>query len=467
MKLDTRLPHPGPRVPILGDVFGADRDRPTQHEMALAAELGPIFERKLLDTHLVLVAGGELAGQCNDEDRWARALAGPTLKFRGIVGAGLFTAKTSDPLWGQARRILDPGFAQSALRLYHAAMQSVADDLIAHWDGRERVDVHEAMTNATLEVIARAGFSRNLGLFTDGGADPQVQTMLTALDQVLSWASESSNDLPVVGQVRGFLQQRAFAANLAQTRAYIDAIVADRVSGADVGGDDLLGLMLDTVDPETGAKLPLDNVRDQVLTFLVAGHETTAALLEVTLWYLAARPDLAQRVVDEGRSRGFDYSGVAGMRTTRNVLNESLRLWPPVPGMFRVARTDQQLGGYDIPAGHAVFVLTLAAQRDAQVWGPTADRFDPDRWDAKALRRYPDRYFTPFGTGPRSCIGRAFAMQESALLISKICDAFALDHVDEVGDEPVMRERGTLRPAPFSVTIAPRPGASVPTPPTG
>ncbi|MCK0439943.1 cytochrome P450 [Gordonia alkaliphila] len=457
MKLDSRLPHPGPRVPLLGDVFGVDRNNPTQHEMTLAERLGPIFERKLLDVRLVLVAGGELAGQCNDEDNWARALAGPTLKFRGITGSGLFTAKTSDPLWGQARRVLEPGFAQSALRTYHAAMQSVADDLIEYWSGREVVDVHTAMTNATLEVIARAGFSRNLGLFTQEGADPQAQTLLVALDQVLTWASESTNDLPVVGQVRGLFQERAFQANLERTRAFIDGIVADRVSGKEPASDDLLGLMLDTVDPDTGEKLPHQNVRDQVLTFLVAGHETTAALLEVTLWYLAARPGLAQQVTDEARTRGFDYSGVAGMRTTRNILNESLRLWPPVPGIFRVSRKDQQLGGYDIPAGYAVFVLTLAAQRDPEVWGPTAAAFDPERWEAKALREYPDRYFTPFGTGPRSCIGRAFAMQESALLVSRICDAFELSLAEPAaGSDPEMTERGTLRPVPFSVKLSAR-----------
>lgn len=441
---------------MLGDIFGADRRRPTQHEMTLADRLGPIFERKLLNAHLVLVAGGELAHVCNDEDLWARALAGPTLKFRGIVGSGLFTAKTSDPLWGRARRILDPGFAQSALKTYHEAMQSVAEDLISSWQGQDVVDIHEAMTNATLEVIARAGFSRNLGLFTAAGADDDARTLLTALDQVLSWASESSNDLPIIGQVRGLISEHRFQSNLQRTRDFIDQIVADRVSGAEPARDDLLGLMLDSVDPDTGEKLPHDNVRDQVLTFLVAGHETTAALLEVTLWYLARRPELATAVAGEADARGFNYTGVAGMRETRNILNESLRLWPPVPGIFRVSRRDQQLGGYDIPAGHSVFILTLAAQRDPRVWGADAAQFEPGRWEPKRLRAHPDRYFVPFGTGPRSCIGRAFAMQESALLVSKICHEFTLEHPGQVGDDPVVRERGTLRPEPFTVKITAR-----------
>jgi cytochrome P450 len=129
--------------------------------MTLAAELGPIFERKLLDVHLTIVTGGALAEECNNEENWARALAGPTKKFRDIAGSGLFTARTSDPLWSQARRILDPGFTQAALRNYHNSMASVADDLAEDWKRRNTIDMYAAMTNATLEVIARAGFSRN------------------------------------------------------------------------------------------------------------------------------------------------------------------------------------------------------------------------------------------------------------------------------------------------------------------
>lgn len=455
VKLDPALPHSPSRIPVFGDVFSADRHRPTQQEMAVGHELGPVYERKLLSTRFPVVCGAALANDCSDEERWARALAGPTLKLRSIAHSGLFTARTSDPLWAQARRILDPGFTQAALRRYHAAITSVADDLVDTWRGAETVDVHDAMTNATLEVIARAGFSRNLGLF-DHAADRDVTNLITAVGDVLTWASESSNDIPLIGQLRSARQQRAFGERLAESRAFIDEIVSERAaSGAD--HDDLLGLMLHTADPETGEKLPLDNVRDQVLTMLIAGHETTAALLETTLWYLARRSDLVAAIRDETARRGLDYDGVAGLRTTRHILNEALRLWPPVPAYFRISRCDQQLGGYDIPAGQSVSVLVLAAQRDPAGWGPDADDFDPSRWEAKALRRYPDRFFQPFGTGPRSCIGRAFAMQEAALMVATIVAHFDLAPVDaDDRREPVMLERGTLRPEPFRLRVTER-----------
>lgn len=446
------LPH-ATRIPVLGDVTSIDRHLPTQHEATLIDDLGPIYERKLLSTRFTIVGGGRLAAQCNDEARWARALAGPSMKFRSLVGPALFTARSSEPLWGQARRILDPGFTQAAMRNYHSAMTSVADDLVASWADGGTVDIHDSITNATLEVIARAGFSRDLGLFS-GKKTSDVDNLLSTLVEVLSWASESSNDLPVVGPIRSALRQAQFARGLADMKAFVDRIVVDRVTGVEPDQTDLLGLMLNTVDPETGKKLPHENVRDQVLTFLIAGHETTAALLETTLWYLATRPELLAQVRTEGAERGFSYTGVAGMKATRNILNEALRLWPPVPAYFRVAREDQTLGGYSLPAGHLVSVLVLAAQRDVDVWGPDAREFKPERWQAKALRQYPDRFFSPFGTGPRSCIGRAFAMQESALLVAKIATSYNLSLDIPTGDRsPEMLERGTLRPRPFHCVL--------------
>ncbi|CAM4343879.1 cytochrome P450 [Nocardia ninae] len=452
------LPHAPGRLPILGDLTSVDRRRPTQHELTLARRgLGPIFERKLLRTRVIIVSGARLATQCSDEDTWARCLAGPGEVLRQIVPEGLFTARSSNPLWAQARRILTPGFNQAAMRSYHEAMNSVADDLIPEWSAAQghRVDVHGAMTAATLEVIGRAGFSRRLGLLGPGEVDgSNSRWFVDALAEVLTWASGQTNDLPVIGTIRTLLRTPRARAQIAAANQYVDAVIADRQNRTISGTDDLLGLMLSTPDPETGQLLPAQNVREQVLTFLVAGHETTAALLEASLHYIAADPNLQKELRTEVHDRGaFDYEAVTRMRKIRNLLNEVLRLWPPVPGLFRLARTDQTLAGYRIPAGQPVFVLALAAQRDPEVWGPEADRFDPDRFDAARLRDYPDRWFHPFGVGPRACIGRAFALHESTLLLARLLDAFTLTGAGELR----MEERGSLRPEPFQLTALPRP----------
>ncbi|MGV9679131.1 cytochrome P450 [Nocardia sp. NPDC003482] len=449
------LPHAPGRLPILGDITSVDRKRPTQHELKLAQDgLGPIFQRQLLRDRLVIVSGARLATQTCDETHWGRALVGPGAVLRRIVPDGLFTARSSDPLWGQARRILTPGFAQAAMRTYHDAMQTVADDLLSEWATTGSIDVHSAMTRATLEVIGRAGFSRDLDLFHDGPDSADSRRFVTALAEVLQWASETTNDLPIIGALRSRLRASSIDRNVRTVRDYVDRVIAARTANPDTEAHDLLSVMLTTTDPETGQPLSADNIASQVLTFLIAGHETTAALLEVALHYLAADPDLQDELRDEHRGRGgFDYDAVTGMRLTRGLLNECLRLWPPLPGFFRVARSDQILGGYRVPAGRAVLVLALAAHRDPDVWGADAAEFDPHRFDTDRLRQHPDRFFQPWGTGPRSCIGRQFALHEASLLLARILDAYTLTGA---GAPLTMQERGTLRPEPYDLKVLAR-----------
>ncbi|MFI5715770.1 cytochrome P450 [Nocardia sp. NPDC051750] len=459
------LPHPPGRLPIVGDVASVDRRRPTQHELKLAqGGLGPIFQRKLLGTQLILVAGGRLATQCNDETAWGRVLLGPLAKLRPMAPHGMFTASSKDPLWGQARRILTPGFAQAAMRTYHDAMASVADDLVAEWTsaGGGSVAVHSAMTRATLEVIARAGFGRNLRLLSSTGDGSDSHRFVQELGRTLQWASESTNDVPILGHIREALRASTVRRDIASLQQYVDELIAGRQAEKNGEPTNLLDLMLTAVDPETGSRLPTENVRDQTLTFLIAGHETTAALLEVALYYLAQNPGYQDRVRAEmpPQATGLDYDSVTRMRFTRQFLNECLRLCPPAPGYFRIARTAQNLGGYEIPAGRAVFVLALAAQRDPDVWGPAAGEFDPDRFDAAALRAFPDRFFQPWGTGPRSCIGRAFALHEATLLLGRLVYAFDLRSSSDV--PLTLQERGTLRPEPFELTARGRSAAAVP-----
>ncbi|MEU1426173.1 cytochrome P450 [Nocardia sp. NPDC005746] len=448
------LPHPPGRVPLLGDITHVDRYRPIQNEMALAASLGPIFERRALGLHFTYVTGARLAAQCSDEQHWERALYGPVLEFQRFMPDSLFVVDNDNPLWGQARRIFTPAFAQKAMRSYHQAMQSVADDLVAEWSAGDGViDTHSAMTRAAGEVIGRAGFSRELGLFRDAPDSADSHAFIDSLSDLLRMASDAGLALPVVGPIRRRLLAARVRRNSAALHRFSDRIITERQAHP-TDDEDLLNLMLTATDPETGHRLPLDNVREQVLTFMAGGYETTAALLESVLHYIAADQKLQEQIRTEISERGgFDYKAVTGMRLIRHVLNECLRLWPPAPGYFRRARTDQDLGGYRIPAGHMVFVIALAAHRDKDVWGADADAFDPYRFEPDRLRSHPDRFFEPWGTGPRSCIGRQFALHEATLLVARILSAFELS---TDGTPLAMRERGTLRPEPYQLKVVPR-----------
>jgi len=448
------LPHAPGRVPILGDIGSVDRKRPTQREADLVPRVGPIYQRELLGERLVIVGGAAVANQCLDETSWARALVGPFAELRAVAHRGLFTARSSDPLWGQARRILGPGFHKEALSRYHASMAASVEQLVANWADEPVVEVESQMTALTLEVIGEAGFSESFGMLTT--PKPEALATVSALKDVLGWASESTNDVPVIGHVRRALRGPSVRRSMATLRSHVDHLVQQRVSMPGDVNNDLLALMLNTADPETGEKLPLDNVADQVLTFLVAGHETTASLLASAVLELARSPEDQERIrASLPLHPTFNYDEVAGAGYVRQVLNETLRLHPPAPGFFRRARTDTVLDGYEIPSGRIVFVLSLAAQRDKDAWGEDAAVFRPERFARESLRRFPDRFFAPWGTGPRNCIGMPFALQEAALVLSMIVHAF--DFELEYPDAAVQYvERAIMRPAPFRIKLRAR-----------
>ncbi len=190
--------------------------------------------------------------------------------------------------------------------------------------------------------------------------------------------------------------------------------------------------MLDTAHPETGERLAPENVRRQVLTFLIAGHETTSGALSFALHYLSRHPEVAARARAEvdrvwGATAVPGYDQVAKLRYVRRVLDESLRLWPTAPGFAREARHDTVLGGeHPMREGAWTLVLAPLLHRDPAVWGADAGRFDPDRFDAAAVRARPAHAFKPWGTGARACIGRQFALHEATLVLGLLLRRYDL-----------------------------------------
>jgi cytochrome P450/NADPH-cytochrome P450 reductase len=224
---------------------------------------------------------------------------------------------------------------------------------------------------------------------------------------------------------------RRNAADIARLNRIVDEVV--RTRRAEGGGDgDLLDRMLDTAHPETGERLSAENVRRQVITFLVAGHETTSGALSFALHYLSLNPDIAARAraeVDQvwGDAAVPRYDQVARLRYVRRVLDESLRLWPTAPAFAREARADTVLGGeHPMRRGGWALVLTAMLHRDPEVWGPDAERFDPDRFDAQAVRARAPHTFKPFGTGARACSGRQFALHEATLVLGLLLRRYEL-----------------------------------------
>ncbi|MFC9842374.1 cytochrome P450 [Streptomyces sp. NPDC060223] len=444
-----RIPHPPRRVPLIGDAIGANVRTPIQDSLRLGRRLGPIFRRKGFGKEIVFVWGADLAAELADESRFSKHVGLGIANLRPVAGDGLFTAYNHEPNWQLAHDVLAPGFSREAMEGYHPMMLAVTERLMDRWD-RERaagnaVDVPGDMTKLTLETIARTGFGHDFGSFERTRPHPFVNAMVGTLTYAQRLNSVPAPLAPLL--LRG--PSRRNAADIAYLNRTVDAVVTDRQSSG--GEGDLLDRMLETAHPETGERLAPENIRRQVITFLVAGHETTSGALSFALHYLSRHPDVAARARAEvdrvwGDTPRPGYDQVARLRYVRRVLDESLRLWPTAPAFAREARQATVLGGvHPMRQGAWALVLTAMLHRDPDVWGADAEEFDPERFDAKAVRARPAHTFKPFGTGARACIGRQFALHEATLVLGLLLRRYELR--PDPGYRLRVAERLTLMPA--------------------
>lgn len=440
-----RIPHPPRRLPLLGDVLGADRRTPLQDSLRFARQLGPIYRRKAFNREFVFVWGADLVADLADESRFAKHVGLGVANLRPVAGDGLFTAYNHEPNWQLAHDVLAPGFSREAMEGYHPMMLAVAERLTDHWDRElaagQAVDVPGDMTKLTLETIARTGFGHDFGSFERSRPHPFVSAMVGTLTY-----AQRLNSVPFPQLLRRAARRNED--DISYLNRTVDDLVRARRTAS--GDGDLLDRMLETTHPETGERLSAENVRRQVITFLVAGHETTSGALSFALHYLALHPDIAARARAEvdrvwGATALPGYDQVAKLRYVRRVLDESLRLWPTAPAFAREAVRDTVLAGeHPMRQGAWTLVLTPMLQRDPAVWGADAERFAPDRFEAKAVRSRPPHTFKPFGTGARACIGRQFALHEATLVLGLLLRRY------ELRPDPAYRlrvaERLTLMP---------------------
>ncbi|SNS69336.1 cytochrome P450 [Rhodococcoides kyotonense] len=458
----SALPHPPKRVPVIGDVLGAHVSTPVQDSMALAKSLGPIFERVVLGRRFVIVSGADLVEDLCDENRFVKHVAPAVEGLRSIGGDALFTAYSHEPNWQKAHDLLRPAFAQSAMRSYHDIMVDVASDLSRRWREHTRVDVSSDMTKLTLDTIGRTGFSYTFDSFTRDERHPFVDAMVRTLTHN---QRREVLQLPIVSDVWFRRRDRQNEKDKQYMADLLDDIIRKRRdSGISSDRPDLLDIMLDAArDADNPNALDEVNIRQQIVTFLIAGHETTSGALSFALYYLSRHPEIfaaARAEVDEvwGRTvSGNDapaFEQVPKLRLVRRILDETLRLWPTAPAFAREARRDTVIGGtYPMQKGDWALVLIPGLHRDP-VWGDDPERFDPDRFLSAGVRSRPGHVYKPFGTGERACIGRQFAIHEAVLVLGTILQQF------DIRADPDYRlkieERLTLMPKDFELTISVR-----------
>ncbi|MFI6561983.1 cytochrome P450 [Streptomyces sp. NPDC050534] len=450
-----------PGVPVV-DISATGPGRtPIQQVMQLMREHGPVLVRRLYGRDAFFVADFDLVADLADERRFAKHV-GPALEnVREFAADGLFTAYNDEPNWARAHDILMPAFALGSMRTYHPLMLKVARRLIDSWDraahAGQPVDVPEDMTRMTLDTIGLAGFGYDFGSFERSEPHPFVESMVRCLE----WSMNRLARTPGRDHSAADAAFRDDAAYLAQV---VDDVISARAGADQAGSADLLGLMLTAEHPADGSTLDAANIRNQVITFLIAGHETTSGAMSFALYFLAKHPtalQLVRREVDALWGDRSDpeptYDDIGRLTYTRQVLNEALRLWPTAAAFSRHARTDTLLGGrVPLRAGQAVTVLAPMLHRQP-VWGDNPELFDPSRFTAEAEAARPVHAFKPFGTGERACIGRQFALHEATMLLAMLIHRYRLhDHADY---RLTVKETLTLKPDGFTLTLTPRTAA--------
>ena len=358
------------------------------------------------------------------------------------LGDGLLTAEGES--WRLQRRSLAPLFSPRQVADFAPAMQRVAEatvERLGHRRDGAVTDVGELTSRMTLEVLEQTLFSQGLGRETS-----EFQRAVTSyFDSFgrLDWLDllGAPAFLPRLGRRRGRPALKFF-------NEAVDAIIASRKALLDRGGEapgDLLTLLLAAKDPETGIGLSDASIRANIITFIMAGHETTANGLTWTLYLLSQSPEWRARAEEEAE-RVFDPRRSASLErceVLRAVFEEALRLYPPAAMLAREAIKEDEILGKRIPAGTVVTISPYVLHRRRGLWDDP-DAFDPSRFLGERRERIDRFAYIPFGAGPRVCIGMPFTMQEGMIILANLLRPFRFELV---AGHPVMpRQRVTLRP---------------------
>ena len=356
-------------------------------------------------------------------------------EIRSAFGNGLLTSEDAD--WQRQKRFLQPLFGPKRVDAYAGAMGEQVDELVQRWRPRlpATLDLHEEMTRLTLATVCRILFGEDVDRIL-----PVVQRTFEPLGDAVRRRAMAGLRPPRRWPTpvnRRLLRARR------ELRGVCDEIVAHRRDGGE-RRQDMLGLLLDARDE--GRSLTDAEVRDQVLIFLLAGHETTSTALTYALHLLGRHPDAQRRV----RAEVAEVAGdgritprhVAALAYTTMVLKETMRLYPSAPLLGRRAVEDDVICGYRIPAGADVVVAPWVVHRHPGFWDQP-HRFDPGRFTPERERARHRYAWFPFGGGPRGCIGQHFSMLESVTALAMLVREF--DLVTPPG-EPRNTNHITLRP---------------------
>jgi cytochrome P450 len=429
---------------VLGSALELRRDQARTYERAMR-ELGDVVRLAIgppglrFDLYCVFHPDGVKSVLAGSRDAYSKGARGYK-QIAEVFGRGLLTSEGE--LWQRQRRLAQPLFTRAQVATYAAVVTEEAAAVAERWAPAARdggsVDANGDMIGLAMRIVGRAIFGDDMTR-----AAAIVDSCFPMLNRRVLRRTISPVVLPATWPTPG--NRRAARAQRA-LYGVVDDLIARRQHDAN-GSDDLVSRLLSARDPDTGAAMDVQQVRDEALIFLLAGHETTSTVLTFTL-HLLSRHTAEQRLVHDEidavlAGRPPTAGDVPALKRTAMAIKEAMRLFPPAYGLGRLTEREQEIGGFTIPVSSYVVVSQFATHRHPRFW-EDAEAFDPGRFSAEreaARHRY--AYF-PFGGGPRACIGLHFAMLEATIAIALLLQRFEV-HSDQ-DDVPLDTQGITLRP---------------------
>jgi cytochrome P450 len=378
---------------------------------------GDLYDLHIENSHIYVTRDPEHLRQAlvEDPDKYNKdaTYKNPDWGLAFFIGNGLLTSDGS--FWRRQRKLIQPSFHARHIESYAETMVELAERTVAEWRGKAETDVDDAMMKLTLAIVSKTIFGKDVS-----GDSAQISEALTVLQH-------TAGNPPMLPAWVPSPRRKRQAQALKQLDDVVYRLIAERREDTSPHSD-LLSLLLDARD-EDGQGMTDQQVRDEAVTIMLAGHETTANALNWTWVLLAQNPDVEAKLHAEldtvlgGRTPTL--ADLKQLPYTDMVIKEAMRLYPPAYGFSRIAVEPTTIGDYDVPKGTILNLYTYGTHRDPKLWDEP-EAFRPERFSPEAEKLIPRYAYLPFGGGPRVCIGNSFAMMEARLLLATLAQHYRL-----------------------------------------
>ncbi|KAI0754469.1 fatty acid hydroxylase [Daedaleopsis nitida] len=475
--MTTPIPVP-PAIPFLGHVTSIDPVLPLRSIDLLAKQYGEIYELRILSHSRFIVTSYEMLDEVSDDKRFRKIVSGPLEVLRSAAGDGLFTAHVpGEQNWYIAHRLLMPCFGTANVYNMFNGMMDITSQLILKWQRfgpRDTIDPAADFTRLTLDAISLCAMSYRLNSFYRENPHPFAE----AMSDFLIESERRSRRFSIVQAMMSSANAR-YQHDIDTMNALVDEILNDHRNNHSEK-QDLVDVMLTGRDKETGLGLSEENIKCNLLTFLIAGHETTSGMLTFTVYFLLKNPEALRKLREEIDTkigdRPMTVQDVNKLPYLLAVMRESMRLGPTAPLRQVAPLEDTVLAGkYSVKRDTPMLVNIYGSQRDPKLWGEDADKFIPERMLDGKFESLPPNAWQPFGFGMRACIvsterpcrvcthynsspqGRPFAWQEAQVALVTV-----LQHFDLLMHDPTyeleLKQTLTIKPHKFFIHAVPRKG---------